>query len=87
MIGIISGAFWDAGDSITSGRFLMRFWLEAARINLYIHPFGNLVTNHKAALTLKNELKIDDIWLIFKIGYSSEPPKSRRLPVERILIK
>ena len=85
-IGILSGGFWEPSDAIKTGRFLMRFWLETARNNLYIHPFGNLVTNLKAADAVKTETGISDIWLIFKIGYSAEPPKSHRLPLERILI-
>ena len=85
-LGYISGAFWDPADAINSGRFLMQFWLETARLGLYIHPFGNLVTNKRAADLVQTELGVRGIWLIFKIGYSDEPPKSRRLPLERILI-
>ncbi len=86
-LGIISGGFWRPADAIEAGKFLMRFWLETAAQNLYIHPFGNLVTNRKAATSVENETGIADVWLIFKIGFSNEPPKSRRLPVERILVK
>lgn len=85
-LGIIGGKFWAPADAIDAGRFLMRFWLETARQNLHIHPYGNLVTNYRAARSVKEETGIDDIWLIFKIGYSIEPPKSHRLPVERILV-
>lgn len=86
-LGIISGGFWKPSDAIESGKFLMQFWLETAIHNLYIHPFGNLVTNRKFADLTEKELGISDIWLIFKIGYSDEPPKSHRLPLENILIK
>jgi hypothetical protein len=85
-LGMISGGFWDPADAINAGRFLMRFWLETAVHNLYIHPYGNLVTNHKAAAAVKEELGIDRIWLIFKIGFSDTPPKSHRRPVEQILV-
>jgi len=85
-LGIISGGFWDPADGIDAGRFLMRFWLETAKHDLYIHPYGNLVTNHEAAASVKEELGIDRIWLIFKIGFSDTPPKSHRRPVENILV-
>lgn len=85
-IGILAGDFWQPSDAIQTGRFLMRFWLETARHNLYFHPFGNLVTNHVAAEAIKADIGISNIWLIFKIGYSLEPPKSYRLPLERILV-
>lgn len=86
MLGILSGKFWKAEDAIEAGRFLMRFWLETARQNLYIHPFGNLVTNDIAAAAVEKDLGINDIWLIFKLGYSNEPPKSHRLPIDKILV-
>lgn len=85
-LGIISGGFWKPADAIEAGKFLMRFWLETAAHNLYIHPFGNLVTNRPTAEAVERQIHIADIWLIFKIGRSAEPPKSRRLPVERRLI-
>lgn len=85
-IGIIAGGFWKPADAIEAGKFLMRFWLETAAENLYIHPYGNLVTNKKVAESVENFLGVSDIWLIFKIGYSDEPPKSYRLPVEKILV-
>ena len=85
-IGILAGAFWDPAAAFKTGRFLMRFWLETARHNLYIHPYGNLVTNKPAAeLTLKRT-GVPGAWLIFKIGYSKEPPKSYRRSVEEILV-
>lgn len=85
-LGVIAGGFWKPSDGIKVGRFLMRFWLETALHDLYIHPYGNLVTNKRIAAKVEKELGITDIWLIFKIGYSAEPPKSHRLPVERILV-
>ncbi|HJZ80672.1 MAG TPA: hypothetical protein VKD91_10005, partial [Pyrinomonadaceae bacterium] len=72
--------------AFTTGRFLMRFWLETARHNLYIHPYGNLVTNQQAAHWMLEETRIPNIWLVFKIGYSAEPPKSYRRSVEEILL-
>ncbi len=85
-IGILAGPFWQPADAIQTGRFLMRFWLETARRDLYIHPYGNLVTNKDAANWMLAETKIPDIWLVFKIGFSDEPPKSYRRPVEEVLI-
>ncbi|MBC7796568.1 MAG: hypothetical protein H7Z37_06830 [Pyrinomonadaceae bacterium] len=85
-LGVISGAFWKPQDAINAGRFLMRFWLETARHNVYMHPFGNLVTNQKAIEFVTQETKIPDIWLVFKIGFSDEPPQSYRLPLEKVLV-
>jgi nitroreductase len=85
-IGMLAGKFWAAESAFETGSFLMQFWLATAQHNLYIHPFGNLVTNKKAAAWLLNETGVSDIWLIFKIGYSAEPPKSYRRTVEEILL-
>jgi nitroreductase len=86
-LGIISGGFWKPDDAIETGKFLIRFWLETAALDLYIHPFGNLVTNKRIAALVEKETGISNAWLIFKIGFSDEPPKSRRLPVEKILVE
>jgi len=85
-IGILAGEFWPPSSAINTGRFLMRFWLETSRHNLYIHPYGNLVTNKQAAQWMLEETKISGIWLIFKIGYSDEPPKSYRRAVQEVLL-
>jgi len=85
-IGMLAGDFWQPASAIKTGRFLMRFWLETARQNLYIHPYGNLVTNNEAAKAMLAKTNIPDIWLVFKIGYSDEPPKSYRRSVEEILL-
>lgn len=85
-IGLLAGDFWPPESALKTGSFLMQFWLTTAKHNLYIHPYGNLVTNKKAADWLFEETGVPDIWLIFKIGYSDEPPKSYRLSVEDILL-
>ena len=85
-IGMLAGKFWQAESAFKAGRFLMRFWLETAKQDLYLHPYGNMVTNRRAAKWLRDETGVPDIWLVFKIGYSKEPPKSYRRSVEEILI-
>jgi len=85
-IGMLAGPFWDPESSFETGRFLMRFWLELAKWNLYIHPYGNLVTNKAAAEWSSGVLGIEQIWLIFKIGFSKVPPQSYRRTVEEVLV-
>lgn len=85
-IGVLSGKFFVAENAIDSGRFLLCFWLETARLGLYLHPYGNLVTNHDAAAWFERETGIRDSWLIFKLGYADEPPQSYRRHLEEILI-
>jgi hypothetical protein len=85
-LGIISGPFFENTASVRAGAFLMRFWLELARRALYIHPFGNLVTNPQAKSRVRALSGIDDIWLVFRIGYTDEPPRSFRRSADKVLI-
>jgi hypothetical protein len=85
-IGMLAGPFWEPANAFETGRFLMYFWLELAKRNLYLHPYGNLVTNRAAAEWCRDALGVSDIWLIFKLGFSNEPPQSYRRSVEEVLI-
>ena len=85
-IGILAGDFFRASSAFETGRFLIRFWLETAHQGLYIHPYGNLVTNPSAAHWLAERTNLKDIWLIFKIGHSQAPPQSYRRSLAEVLI-
>ena len=85
-IGMLAGPFWEPESALETGRFLMRFWLELAKRDLYIHPYGNLVTNKAAAKRCLEVLGVHNIWLIFRIGFSKAPPRSVRRRVEEVLV-
>jgi hypothetical protein len=85
-IGMLAGPFWEPAGAFQTGRFLMHFWLDLARRDLYLHPYGNLVTNRQAADWCRDAIGVADIWLIFKIGFSAEPPRSYRRSVEEVLV-
>lgn len=85
--GYISGPFWEPDQALMAGRFLMRFWLELTKYDLYIHPFGNLITNKPARTWLERNLECSNLWFVFRIGYSAEPPKSHRRLLNDVLIK
>jgi nitroreductase len=85
-IGMLAGDFFRVSSAFETGRFLIRFWLETARLGLYIHPYGNLVTNPSAAHWLAEITNLKDIWLIFKIGHSEEPPKSYRRALADVMV-
>lgn len=85
-IGMLAGPFWEPETAFETGRFLMRFWLELAKHDLYIHPYGNLVTNKAAAAWTLKVLGVPQIWLIFRVGFSTVPPRSYRRTVEEVLV-
>jgi nitroreductase len=85
-IGILSGDFFLVENAVESGRFLLRFWLEVTRLGLYLHPYGNLVTNPQACAWLEDMAAVTKPWLVFKLGYSDAPPKSFRRDLEDVLV-
>lgn len=85
-LGMITGPFFDDEASVKAGRYLMRFWLELARLKIHIHPFGNLVTNPQASTRVRQLTGLDDIWLVFRIGHTDAPPRSHRRSLGDILI-
>ena len=85
-VGFLAGPFWRPESAFETGRFLMRFWLELAKRDLYIHPYGNLVTNKAASEWCLQTFRISEIWLAFRIGFSKAPPQSYRRSVEEVLV-
>ena len=85
-IGMLAGPFWQPESAFETGRFLLCFWLELAKHDLYIHPYGNLVTNKAAAEWCRQLLELPQIWLMFRIGFSKTPPQSYRRSVEEVLV-
>lgn len=85
-LGLISGPFFEDGVSVRAGAFLMQFWLELARQKLFIHPFGNLVTNLQSKNRVRELTSIENVWLVFRVGYTVDPPQSLRLPLPQVLI-
>jgi hypothetical protein len=85
-LGILAGDFWEPAAAFNAGRFLLQFWLEATRHGLYLQPFGNLVTNDRAAQWCRDRFPQQNIWFIFKIGHSHQPPQSYRHHVAQILL-
>lgn len=87
-IGWINGPIDTHEHCIQAGRYLARLWLQLTKHNIYIHPFGSVITNKKA-LTKFIEISScgQDCWLLFRMGYSQTPPKSYRLSVNDILLK
>ena len=85
-IGMLAGPFWAPENAFAAGRLLLRFWLELAKRDLYIHPYGNLVTNRSAAEWCQQLHGVSHVWLIFRIGFSNAPPRSYRRTVEEVLV-
>ena len=86
----LQGPFKTGDDWINSGRMLARLWLTMTKNGIYLHPFGSVITNTAAHKRLREKFKVNEdintMWLIMRLGYSKEPPRSVRLSLEDILI-
>lgn len=86
----IQGPTESPEEQLSTGRMLLRFWLEMTRNNVCMHPFGSVITNTEAhpklASILHLENGIGNAWLLMRIGYSDEAPASYRLTNNEILL-
>jgi hypothetical protein len=88
-VGYLKAVWQTPGQCFDSGRLLMRFWLELTRHGLVMQPFGSVITNERSYAALVERLGgsegDDEIWLLFRFGYSAKPPASERLSREKLV--
>jgi hypothetical protein len=86
----IQAPFKSFDDFINAGYAFNRVWLKMAENDVYLHPFGSVITNPNAHDKLREKFSIDEskelVWILLRIGYSEIPPRSLRLDLEDILI-
>lgn len=84
----LKGPFADERDYTEAGRAFLRVWLIFTKHNVYLHPFGSVITNpraHQELVSLVDEREDGEmVWLLFRIGYSRRPPASHRLPLAEL---
>jgi hypothetical protein len=87
----ISGSFANRADWLRGGEMLQYLWMDITRDNVYMHPFGSVITNENAHRRFESVVSHDpakgELWLLFRMGYSDEPPRSFRLETKDIIIK
>lgn len=88
-VGWISGPWNTPAEWLNAGRMLMRFWLTVTAHGLYLQPFGSVITNPTSHARLAERLSVDEgdaeIWLLLRLGFSSEPPRSARRPAVEVV--
>ena len=86
----LQGPFGGHADSLEAGRLLARLWLTLTKHGVQLHPFGSIITNRRANARLRERIQIADgetaPWLIVRLGYSAEPPRSHRLRTDELLV-
>lgn len=87
----ISGPFENRNDWVKAGTMLQRLWLEMTKYQVYMHPFGTVVTTPAALEKFKQRINYKEsngnLWFLIRLGYSDEPPRSFRLDTKDILIE
>ncbi|HZD87411.1 MAG TPA: hypothetical protein VE088_05345 [Gaiellaceae bacterium] len=86
-VGWIVGPWATPPEWYAAGRMLLRLWLAATAHGLVLQPFGSVITNPTAHGRLDERISpgAQPVWLLLRLGYSAEPPRSERLPVTAVL--
>jgi hypothetical protein len=87
----LTGPFRTNEDFVRAGRAFIRCWLLLTDHGVAMHPFGSVITNprsHAALVDAVGEDQRQDMtWMLMRIGYSPEPPRSHRLPAGDLLVE
>lgn len=86
----LHGPFGNRTEWLQAGAMLQRLWLAMTQHGVYLHPFGSVVTNALAHEKFQQKINTpataQPLWLLVRMGYSQEPPRSLRLTVNDILL-
>lgn len=86
----LSGPFNNPQDWLRAGHMMAHLWLTMTQYNIYLHPFGSIITNHKSHQRFVEKFKVNEqtnpIWLLVRLGQSDLPPRSVRVAVEELLL-
>ena len=86
----LQGRFGTRADWLLAGTLMQRLWLEMTRHGVYLHPFGSVVTNEAAHRQFLEKIGPQPpdapLWLLVRLGYSTEPPRSLRLDAADIFL-
>ncbi|MFN0245823.1 MAG: hypothetical protein ACKV2T_02875 [Kofleriaceae bacterium] len=78
-VAVIEGPFATWPERVAAGRALFALWLAMTETNVYMHPFGSMLTNAHYAAWLTRTFSVPDTWLVFRLGHSDPPPEAPRL--------
>ena len=90
-LGWLEGPFSGPADYMEAGRAFMQVWLGFTRRNIYLHPFGTVITNPRshaefAAAVGAEETAGRMAWMLFRFGHSAAPPRAHRRPASAMIV-
>jgi hypothetical protein len=91
-LGWLEGPFHSTANYVEAGRTFMKVWIHLTQHNVYIHPFGTVITNrHSHELFIKKAHIHEDAhsmtWMLFRFGYSKQPPKAQRREADSMIVE
>jgi hypothetical protein len=78
-VAVIGGPFGTWSEQRAAGRMLFELWMVMAAADIYMQPFGSMLTNPHHARWVEDALGVAQPWLILRLGYSDRPPAAPRL--------
>ncbi len=90
-LGWLEGPFDGPADYVAAGRTFMKVWLGFTRRNVYLHPFGTVITNPRSHAEFVKAAGIDEsdgrmAWMLFRFGHSALPPVAHRRPASAMIL-
>ncbi|MEQ3553597.1 hypothetical protein WIS52_24250 [Pseudonocardia nematodicida] len=90
-LGWLTGPFAGAADHVAAGRVFLRIWLAFTKADVYLHPFGTVITNPRSHEAFVSAAGIDSgenrmAWMLFRYGHSAEPPPALRRELSAMLL-
>jgi hypothetical protein len=90
-LGWLTGPFATPLDYIEAGRCFMRIWIAFTGHDVYLHPFGTVITNPRshAAFVASAGLREDAgsmAWMLFRFGHSRRPPEAFRRELDAMVL-
>jgi hypothetical protein len=89
-VGWIFGPLTTPDDQFQAGRTLLDAGITLTKHGYYLQPYGSIITDDAARARLLRTIGVEEapdelVWMIFRAGTSSPPPRSLRKPVEEYL--
>jgi hypothetical protein len=90
-LGWLTGPFDGPLDHVEAGRCFLRVWLAFTRHDVYLHPFGTVITNPRSHAAFVASAGITEdagrlAWMLFRFGHSTPPPVALRRDLDAMLL-
>ena len=90
-LGWLEGPFDGPADYLEAGRTFMQVWLGFTRRNVYLHPFGTVITNPRSHAEFADAAGAREAggrmaWMLFRFGHSAPPPQAHRRAASAMIL-